>query len=107
MNTQIYINLYENIYLFYLQHNYILYNIMFFFNILYILYPHFSINNVELSSEVKSVNDKRDGLFDVKTLSKVPQTALKSETIINCQLVIPNTNYTKKRETVYYGKTGY
>ena len=53
------------------------------------------------------MNDIRDGLFDVKILSKIPQTALKSETIINCQLVIPNTNYTKKRETVYYGKTGY
>ncbi|CAO1426405.1 unnamed protein product [Diamesa serratosioi] len=62
-----------------------------------------NINNVELSSEIKVVNDKRDGLFDVKILSRIPQTALKSETIINCQLVIPNTNYTKKRETVYYG----
>lgn len=95
MNRQIYINLYLYISVFYHVYTY------------FILLCFSSINNVELSSDVKVVNDIRDGLFDVKIISRVPQTALKSETIINCQLVIPNTNYTKKRETVYYGKTGY
>ena len=57
------------------------------------------LNNVES----KSVKDVRDGLFDVKIFSKLPQDALKSETIINCQLTLPNTNYLRKRETVYYG----
>ena len=64
----------------------------------------FSINNVVLNNvESKSVKDVRDGLFDVKIFSKLPQDALKSETIINCQLTLPNTNYLRKRETVYYG----
>lgn len=54
-------------------------------------------------SEINVVKDSRDGLYDVKIVSKLPQESLKSETIINCQLVIPDTNYTRKRETVYYG----
>lgn len=94
MNRKIYINLYNFLFSIYVY-------------TYFILLCFSSINNVELSSDVKVVNDIRDGLFDVKIISRVPQTALKSETIINCQLVIPNTNYTKKRETVYYGKTGY
>lgn len=64
----------------------------------------FSINNVELKSDVKLVKDSRDGLFDVKVVAKYPKVALKSETIINCQLTMPGTDYTKKQETVYYGK---
>lgn len=65
---------------------------------------HFSINNVELKSDVKLVKDSRDGLFDVKVVAKYPKNALKSETIINCQLSMPGTDYNKKRETVYYGR---
>lgn len=64
----------------------------------------YSINSVVLNNvDSKTVKDVRDGLFDVKILSKLPQDALKSETIINCQLSLPNTNYSRKRETVYYG----
>ncbi|CRK87984.1 CLUMA_CG001770, isoform A [Clunio marinus] len=61
-----------------------------------------NINNVELKSDVKLVKDSRDGLFDVKVVAKYPKNSLKSETIINCQLTIPDTNYTKIQETVYY-----
>jgi hypothetical protein len=67
-------------------------------------FPSNSINNVELKSDVKLVKDSRDDLFDVKVLAKYPKNALKSETIINCQLTLPGTEYSKKQETVYYGK---
>lgn len=63
-----------------------------------------SINNVELKSEVMVAKDIRDGLYDVKVIAKYPKNALKSETIINCQLTMPGTHYSKKQETVYYGK---
>lgn len=63
-----------------------------------------SINNVELKSEVKVAKDIRDGLYDVKVIAKYPKNALKSETIINCQLTMLGTHYSKKQETVYYGK---
>lgn len=43
-------------------------------------------------------------MFDVKVVAKYPKNALKSETIINCQLTMPGTDYTKKQETVYYGE---
>lgn len=43
-------------------------------------------------------------MFDVKVVAKYPKDALKSETIINCQLTMPGTDYTKKQETVYYGE---
>ncbi len=56
-----------------------------------------------MKNDHSAVKDSRDGLFDVKIVSKLHQETLKSETIINCQLVIPDTNYTRKRETVYYG----
>ena len=68
------------------------------------LYSPSSINNVELKSEVKVAKDIRDGLFDVKVIAKYPKNALKSETIINCQLTMLGTHYSKKQETVYYGK---
>jgi hypothetical protein len=64
-----------------------------------------SINNVELKSDVKIAKDSRDGLFDVKVIAKYPKNALKSETIINCQLTMPGTDYSKKQETVYYGES--
>jgi len=51
--------------------------------------------------------DRRDGLFDVKVVAKYPRNALKSETIINCQLTLPGTDYSKKQETVYYGKQSF
>ncbi|KAG5669918.1 hypothetical protein PVAND_000208 [Polypedilum vanderplanki] len=61
-----------------------------------------NINNVALKSDVQIVKDSRDNLFDAKVIAKYPKNALKSETIINCQLTMPGTNYSKKQETVYY-----
>lgn len=52
---------------------------------------------------MKVAKDPRDGLYDVKVIAKYPKNALKSETIINCQLRTLGTDYTKTRETVYYG----
>lgn len=63
-----------------------------------------SINNVELKSETKVAKDTRDGLYDTKVIAKYPKNALKSETIINCQLTMLGTSYSRKQETVYYGK---
>ncbi|KAL7024415.1 hypothetical protein ACKWTF_013030 [Chironomus riparius] len=61
-----------------------------------------NINYVELKSDVNIVKDSRDNLYDAKVIAKISKTFLKSETIINCQLTMPGTEYSKKQETVYY-----
>lgn len=66
-----------------------------------------SINNAEMPSdisEVKLVKDSRDGLYDVKIVAKLHRNTLKPDTIINCQLSIPNTDYKKNQKTVYFGE---
>jgi hypothetical protein len=63
-----------------------------------------SINNAELPSDVKLVKDKRDGLYDIKVVAKLHKSTLKPDTIINCQLSIPRTDYKKNQKTVYFGE---
>lgn len=72
-------------------------------------WPHtpYSINNAELPSDVsdvKLVKDSRDGLYDVKVVARLPRNTLKPDTIINCQLSIPKTDYKKNQKTVYFGE---
>lgn len=44
------------------------------------------------------------GLFELTVERQLPKTELESPTTINCILSLPGTDYTKKRETIFYGK---
>lgn len=57
-----------------------------------------------LNEETEGSGQSNDGLYEAMVRVKIPKTSLKSPTAINCVLTIPGTNYTKKRETIFYGK---
>lgn len=45
-----------------------------------------------------------DGLYDTYVIGTIVKDSLESPTAINCILSIPKTNYTKRKETIYYGE---
>lgn len=61
-------------------------------------------NGLPLNEEGDGSGQSRDGLYEAIVRVKIPKINLKSPTAINCVLTIPGTNYTKKRETIFYGK---
>ena len=61
-------------------------------------------NGLPLNEETEGSGQSNDGLYEAIVRVKIPKISLKSPTAINCVLTIPGTNYTKKRETIYYGK---
>lgn len=48
-----------------------------------------------------------DGLYDTYVIGTIVKDSLESPTAINCILSIPKTNYTKRKETIYYGEWDY
>lgn len=46
-----------------------------------------------------------DGLYDYVARVEVDKEPLESPTTFNCMLSLPGTNYTKKRELLFYGKS--
>lgn len=61
-------------------------------------------NGLPLNEETEGSGQSNDGLYEAIVRVKIPKISLKSPTAINCVLTIPGTNYTKKRETIFYGK---
>lgn len=61
-------------------------------------------NGLPLNEETEGSGQSNDGLYEAIVRVKIPKINLKSPTAINCVLTIPGTNYTKKRETIFYGK---
>lgn len=61
-------------------------------------------NGLPLNEETDGSGQSNDGLYEAIVRVKVPKVSLNSPTAINCVLTIPGTNYTKKRETIFYGK---
>lgn len=57
-----------------------------------------------MNEETEGNGQSNDGLYEAIVRVKIPKISLKSPTAINCVLTIPGTNYTKKRETIFYGK---
>lgn len=45
-----------------------------------------------------------DGHFEVIVNARVPRQKMESPTTIKCILTIPDTNYSKKKESIFYGK---
>nr|XP_029712850.1 uncharacterized protein LOC115257411 [Aedes albopictus] len=45
-----------------------------------------------------------NNLYNVSISGSIPKEELESPTMIECYLTVPETNYTKKRSTIYYGK---
>lgn len=48
-----------------------------------------------------------NGLYDVNLTAKVERESLVSPTALTCTINIPNTNYTKRKSTLYYGKLNF
>jgi hypothetical protein len=61
-------------------------------------------NESQLMLSNKSRLDTATGMYFVSLHGKVHQSLLKSETSINCVLSIPGTNYTRRKEAIYYGE---
>lgn len=61
-------------------------------------------NGVPLNEESEGMGQSDDGLYEAIVRVKIPKINLKSPSAINCVLTIPGTNYTKKQETIFYGK---
>lgn len=61
-------------------------------------------NGFPLNEETEGSSQSNDGLYEAIVRVKIPKINLKSPTAINCVLTIPGTNYTRKRETIFYGK---
>ena len=50
---------------------------------------------------------ERDGLFDVTVHKTIDENDLKPETVFACDVAIPGTKYSVRRETMYFpGKGG-
>jgi hypothetical protein len=60
-------------------------------------------NDSQLELSNKSIQDNVTGSFFSSSYGKIHQDFLKSETSINCVLSILGTNYTRRKETIYYG----
>lgn len=68
-------------------------------------FPSFRLGNRTSPSQRTQTEVGIDGLYDSSVDSVVPLADLESPTTINCILTLPGTNYTKKRETIFYGKS--
>lgn len=60
-------------------------------------------NNKIVDGTFKSTQNS-NGLYITSRVIKIPQSDMQQESSILCILTLPKTNYTKKRETVYFGK---
>jgi hypothetical protein len=72
---------------------------------LFFFFYFFSLeNDSQLILSNKSRLDTATGTYFTSIHGKIQQSLLKSETSINCVLSIPGTNYTRRKEAIYYGK---
>ncbi|XP_055705366.1 uncharacterized protein LOC129803058 isoform X2 [Phlebotomus papatasi] len=62
------------------------------------------LNDVAVGNQVanRSRADE-DGHFEVIVNARVPRQKMESPTTIKCILTIPDTNYSKKKESIFYG----
>lgn len=69
-----------------------------------IFFDIYRLGNRTSSSQKIQTEAGLDGLYDSSVETVVATADLESPTTINCIFSLPGTNYTKKRETIYYGK---
>jgi hypothetical protein len=69
----------------------------------------FNSNSLDNDSQLMLSNKSRlettTGMYFASIHGKIHQSLLKSETSINCVLSIPGTNYTRRKEAIYYGES--
>lgn len=70
----------------------------------FILLFIYRLGNDKIVDGILKSTQASNGLYITNRHIKIPQSDIHPETNINCILSIPKTNYTKKRETVYFGK---
>ncbi|XP_038107803.1 uncharacterized protein LOC6051898 isoform X2 [Culex quinquefasciatus] len=64
------------------------------------------INDKLFETQKLKFVEGENNLFNVSVSGSIPKEELESPTTIECFLTVPETNYTKKRSTIYYaGKT--
>lgn len=64
----------------------------------------FRLGNDKIVDGTFKSTQNSNGLYITSRHIKIPQSDMQPESSIVCILSIPKTNYTKKRETVYFGK---
>lgn len=65
----------------------------------------FRINDKLFETQKLKFVEGENNLFNVSVSGSIPKEELESPTTIECFLTVPETNYTKKRSTIYYGKS--
>ncbi|EDS40717.1 conserved hypothetical protein [Culex quinquefasciatus] len=61
------------------------------------------INDKLFETQKLKFVEGENNLFNVSVSGSIPKEELESPTTIECFLTVPETNYTKKRSTIYYG----
>ncbi|XP_055839785.1 uncharacterized protein LOC129907535 isoform X1 [Episyrphus balteatus] len=65
---------------------------------------HVLFNTMRLESVLTQMDQDPSGLYSMTVKSKIPRNNLESPTPITCAFFLLGTNYTKRRETIFYDK---
>lgn len=57
-----------------------------------------------LDSVLTQMDQNASGLYSMTVRTRIPREKLESPTPITCAFYLHGTNYTKRRETIFYGK---
>lgn len=64
----------------------------------------FSFDTHILDSVLTQLDQTPSGLYSMTVRTRIPRDQLESPTPITCAFFLLGTNYTKRRETIFYGK---
>lgn len=71
-----------------------------------LFYLNFRLGNDRIVDGTLKSTQASNGLYITSRHIKIPQSDIHPESNINCILSIPKTNYTRRKEVVYFGKFG-